>query len=157
MKPECVVPNNVFGKGSGFGHRMLISPDGEPVSQFSFEFRGFERHSVLVNPSSPLVLKAIETLIEERDFFCFILNPDDRAIAFRLGLGEENVAGMRDSLPLMRSTRTPQSSYESGVRVFHSTPNPPEVKPLEWVCREDPEYLDLESDTVDFGHFSPPG
>ena len=154
MKPECVVPNNVLEVRTGFGHRMLISPDGEPVSQFSFEFRGFERHSVLVNPSSPLVLKAIETMVKEGDFFCFILNPDGRAFAFRRDLGEENVAGMRDSLPLMRSTRTPQSSYESGVRAFQQTPNPREVKPLEWVCREDPAYLDLEADTVDF---PPPG
>ena len=157
MKPECVVPSNVLGKSIGFGHRMLISPDGEQVRNFSFEFSDFGRYSVLVNPSSPLVLKAIETMIEERDFFCFIINPDNRAIVFRRDLDEENVAGMRNSLPLMRSTRTPQSSYESGVRAFQKTPNPPEGKPLGWVCREDPEYLDLESDTLDFGNFPPPG
>ena len=150
IKPEYVVPNSVLGTSIGFGHRMLISPDGEPVNQFSFEFRGFERHSVLVNPSSPLVLRAFETMIEEGDFFCFIRNRNGRAFAFRRDLGEEHVAGMRDSLPLMRSTRTPQSSYESGVREFLQTPNPPEVKALEWVCRENQAYFDLETDTVNF-------
>ena len=146
MKPEVVVPSNVFGMGIGFGHWMLTSPDGEPVCEFVFNFHGFAQHSVLVNPSSQLVLKAIESMIVERDYFCFILSPDGRASAFRMNIGEGHLAGMLDGLPMMQSTRTPQSSYESCVQEFRQVANPTEVKTLDWVCRDDPVYLDLELD-----------
>lgn len=148
-KPESIVPRNVLGLGIGFGHRMLTTPDDKPLCQFAFNFYGYEQYSVLVNPSNPLALKAIKTMVEQRDYFFFILNPDDRVSAFRSDLDEKNLAGMRDSLPLMQGTQTPQASYESGVRAFRQTPNPPEMKILDWVCRDDPGYLDLEDDTVD--------
>lgn len=149
MKPKSVVPRNVLSLGIGFGHRMLTTPDDKPVCQFAFNFYGYEQYTVLVNPSNSLALKAIETMVEQRDYFFFIVNPDDRVSAFRSDLGEENLAGMRDSLPLMRNIQTPQASYENSVRVFRQTPNPPEMRILDWVCRDNPAYLDLEDDTVD--------
>ena len=152
MKPESSIPPNVLAKGLAFGHRMLASLDQEPICQFIFNFYGFEQYSVLVNPSNPLAMKAIETMIEERDCFFLILNPNLRATVFRNEIGEGNLAGMRDNLPLMLSRKTPQSSYESGVRTFWQNPNPPDVKYLEWVCCDNPAYLDLENDTTDLPH-----
>lgn len=149
MKPERSVPRHVLDLGIGFGHRILPTVDEHPVCQFAFNFYGFEQYSVLVNPSNTLALKAIETMVEQRDYFFFILNPDDRVSAFRSDLGEENLVGLRDSLPLMRNTQTPQALYENGVRAFRQAPNPPDMKILDWVCRDDPKYLDLENDTVD--------
>ena len=148
MKPGSVVPTNVLKMAIGFGHQMHISADGEPVCQFAFNFHGFEQHSVLVNPSSLLVLKAIETMIEERNYFCFIVDPDDSASSFKRDIGKVILAGMRDSLPLIRSTRTPKLTYESCVRAFRRVANPTETKTLDWVCREDPAYLDLELDRI---------
>jgi len=148
-KPESAVPRNVLGMGIGFGHRMLATPDGKPVCQFAFNFYGYEQYSVLVNPSNLLVLKAIKTMVEQKDYFFFIINPDDRVSAFRSDLGKENLAGLRDSLPLMQTTQTPQASYENGVASFRLAPNPPGIKTLDWVCRDDPAYLNLEDDTVD--------
>ena len=148
-KPESVVPRSVLGMGIGFGHRMLVTPDDKPVCQFAFNFYGLEQYSVLVTPSNPLALKAIGAMVEQRDYFFFILNPDDRVSAFRSDLGEENLAGLRDSLPLMQSSQTLQASYEKGMSAFRQAPNPPGIKILDWVCRDDPAYLDLEDDTVD--------
>ncbi len=148
-KSESVVPRTVLGMGIGFGHRMLATPDNKPVCQFAFNFYGFEQYSVLVNPSNALALKAIETMVAQRDYFFFILNPDDGFSAFRSDLGEENLAGLRDSLPLMQSPRTSQASYENAVRTFRLAPDPSGSKTMNWVCRDDAAYLDLEEDTVD--------
>ena len=152
MKPENSIPPNVLANGLAFGHRMLASLDMKPICQFIFKFYGFEQYSVLVNPSNPLAMKAIEAMIEERDSFFLILNPNLRATVFRNEIGEGNLAGMRDNLPLMRSRKTPQSSYESGVRTFWQKPHPPDVKYLEWVCCDNSAYLDLENDTTDLPH-----
>ena len=149
MKPEGAVPANMLAKGFGFEYRILESKDRKPICQFMFEFYGFEQYSVLVNPSSPLVIKAIDTMIEERDSFFFILTPDQRATIGRNDLSEGNLDVMRDQLRMMQSKRTLQSSYESCVQSFWRNPDLPDLKPLEWVCRDNPAYLDLETDTAD--------
>ena len=149
MKPESYVPYNVTKRGIGFGYRILINQDLTPTSQFVFGFSSFAQYSVLVNPSNPLAMKAIKTMIEERRYILLILNPNQCAFAFRCDIGERNLASMRDHLPVMQRKKTPQSSYESGVQKFRRTPYPPHLKSLEWVCRDNPAYFDLESDTTD--------
>ena len=149
MKPERAVHTNVVKMGFGFGHRILASPDLKPLYEFIFKFIGIDQYSVLVSPSSPLAMMAIEKMIDERDYLLLILNPDQRTSVFRYDIGAGNLAGMREMLPMMQSERTPQSSYERAVRAFRKNPDPPEAKVLEWVCRDNPAYLDLEYDTAD--------
>ena len=149
MKPDGALPANVLAMGFGFGYRMLESHDRKPICQFMFKFYDFEQYSVLVNPSSPLTMTAVESMIEERNIIFVILNPDQRAIVGRNDLSEGNLDGMREQLRMMQSKRTPQSTYESCVQSFWKKPDLPDLKPLEWVCRDNPAYLDLEFDTTD--------
>ena len=149
MKPEGAVPANGLAMGFGFGYRMLETNDREPIGQFMFDFYGFERYSVLVNPSNPLAIKAIELMIEEKNILFLILGPDQRAITGRNDLSVGDLDGMRDQLRMMLSKRTPQSSFESCVQAFWRNPDLPDLKPLEWVCRDNPAYLDLEIDTAE--------
>jgi len=149
VKPEPAIPNHVLGLGIGFGHRMIAAHDNSSVCQFAFNFYGFAQYSVLVNPSNGLALKAMETMVEQKDYFFFILSPDDRVSAFRSELDDENLAGMRDSIPMMRSATTSEVAFEQAVSAFSRAPDPANMKILNWVCRDNPTYFDLEGDTID--------
>lgn len=148
VKPNGTVPRDVLARGIRFGHRLLITQDDAPVCQFVFTFYGFDQYSVLVNPSRRLAITAIETMIRQKDYFFFVLNPDGRVSAFRTEIGEENLAGMRDTLPRMQDTQTTDAFYSLALRAFERAPDPPDTKLLEWVCRDDPAYMDLDRDIV---------
>ena len=149
VKPDPAIPNHVLGLGMGFGHRMIATQGGSLVCQFAFNFYGFAQYSVLVNPSNVLALKVMEAMVAQKDYFFFILNSDERVSAFRSDLNDENLAGMRDSIPIMRSATTTEAVYEQAVSAFWRAPDPVDMKALNWVCRDDPTYLDLEDDTID--------
>ena len=75
----------------------------------------------------------------------FNLNPDDKVDAFRAA--DRNLAGMADNLPRMQAATTTNKEYETGVQAFRKNPDPPGMV-LNWVCRDNPDYLNLTNDTV---------
>lgn len=149
VKPEPAIPSHVLGLGIGFGHRMIPSRASGTLCQFAFNFYGFAQYSVLVNPSNPLALRAVETMVEQKDYFFFILSPDDRVSAFRSELDDANLVGMRDNIPEMRASGMSGAQYERAAQAFCQAPDPANMKILDWVCRDDPAYLDLENDIID--------
>ena len=144
MRPKQPIPSDTTAAGFNFGH-ALLGFDNTVLCQFVFDFYEHSRYSALVNPAVPTVRHIIETMVERGDYMFFNLNPGDKVQAFRAA--DRNLAGMADNLPRMQAATTTDEEYEKGVRAFRKNPDPPgEV--LNWVCRDNPDYLDLTDDTI---------
>lgn len=141
MRPKEAIPGHVMGKGFQFGH-ALFGTSQTVLAQFVFRFYGHALYQALVNPALPMVQNILTTMIAGGDYFFFALNPGDRVTAFRSEIDADNLAGMRDNLPAMQAATTTHHEYEQGVRAFARNPAP-EGTLMNWVCRDNPEYLDL--------------
>lgn len=146
MRPATPIPREMLGLGLAFGHRML-DLRGAQLCQFVFNIYGFQAYSALVNPASPMVRRVLEAMLTRRDYFFFVLNPDGGASAFRSDLGAENIAGLRDTLPGMYAASTSPLRYEEAAALFRQAPDPASTV-LTWVCRDNPDYLDLDTDPM---------
>ena len=62
MKPQAAIPPDVLGLGMAFGHGLHKAGAHRPVIRFAFHFYGYAQYTVLINPTAPLALQAIETI-----------------------------------------------------------------------------------------------
>lgn len=141
MRPKEAIPRHVMDQGFQFGH-ALYGTSQAVLAQFVFRFYGHALYQALVNPALPMVQNILMTMIAGGDYFFFALNPGDRVTAFRSEIDAHNLAGMRDNLPMMQTATTTHHEYERGARAFARNPAP-EGTLMNWVCRDNPEYLDL--------------
>ena len=146
MRPSKPIPGEFLALGMAFGHRLAVIED-DMLCQFVFSIYGYEQYSALVNPASPMVREVLEIMIARQDYFFFILNPDGKASAFRSNLGQENIAGLSDSLPQMYTATTSPETFERSFAAFRLAPDPAGPV-LTWVCRDDPAYLRLDDDPM---------
>lgn len=141
LRPGEAIPRDVLAQGFGLGHRMYPF-EGTALCQFTFDFYGFGRYTALVNPANSMVRHVLEMMIHNEDYHFFNLNPDNTVTAFRSEIGAQNLVGMRDSLPIIQAATTTEDQYEQGVQAFARNPDPPGTL-MTWVCRDNPDYLDL--------------
>ena len=146
MRPAKAIPRDVLNDGFQFGHALYGAREAV-LSHLVFRFYGHTLYQALVNPAQPMVRSIVATMVERGDYLFFVLNPGDRVSAYRSEIGEENLSGMRDTLPRMQSATTTNDQYEQGVRAFVRNPEPEGVL-MPWVCRDNPDYLDLTRNAV---------
>lgn len=147
LRPDKVIPAEVSNVGFRFGHSLLGTSQFEVV-HFAFEFYGFEIYNVLINPNNPLVQAVLTAMVESRDYFFFVLSSNGSATAFRSEIGEENLAGLKTNLPRIQRSTTTDMQYRKAVAQFERNPDPAGTL-LDWVCRDNIEYLDLTKDRLD--------
>ena len=141
------IPMQVSNLGFSFGHALLGTTQFE-VIQFSFRFYGFKTYHVLVNPNNPLVQAVIIRMIDGGDYFFFAIRPTGSSTAFRADMGEDNLSQLKVNWGRIQRSTTSEADYEKAVRQFRLRPNPP-GQVLEWVCRDDLDYLDLTRDRME--------
>ncbi|SDQ37038.1 hypothetical protein [Pseudovibrio sp. Tun.PSC04-5.I4] len=146
MRPDRVIPPAALADGIGFGHRLSEIQD-HTLCQFVFNIYGFGQYSTLVNPANLMVRHVLEVMLERKDYFFLIVSSDNSVSVFRSNLGEIDLAGLRENLPVMKSATTSELAYERGVRAFLRSPEPPSVH-LNWVCRDNPEYVNVNEDPL---------
>lgn len=146
MRPEKAIPSEFLSMGLAFGHR-IIGGHGNMLCQFVFSIYGYKQYSAFVNPANRMVRDVLDIMVQQQDYFFFILNPDGRASAFRSDLGEENLSGLSDNLPAMYAATTAHNTYEAAVEKFRKAPDPPGPV-LNWVCRNNPAYFHLDTDPM---------
>jgi hypothetical protein len=146
LRLGVAIPDGLSAQGFEFGHSLYGNPSFE-VIHFVFEFRGFATYHVLLNPSDPLVLSAVRRMIDQDGYFILTVDPDQCVTAFRAGLGGALV-GLIDNFPRIRQSSTTAAQYQQALIQFRRQPDPPGTV-LEWVCREDPVYLDLTEDRLE--------
>jgi hypothetical protein len=141
LRPEAPIPATSTRQGFRFGHSALGTEDG-PVLHFAFDFYGHKTYHGLVNPGNPIVKSVLATMIEKEDYFFFALNPDQTVTVFRSKLEHQNLAGLKTNQKRFSNACCSDEQYESVFQTFSKNPNPP-GQVMTWVCRDNPEYLDL--------------
>jgi hypothetical protein len=147
LRPDQEIPPEVTGAGFDFGHCLRGNKDFE-VIQFVFEFSGYKSYNVLVNPNNPIVQTVLSTMIDNADYFFFAMNPSGGVTAFRSELGEDNSAGLKTNLPRIQQSTTNDLQYRKALSQFEKNPQPEGIL-LDWVCRDDEQYLDLSKDRLE--------
>jgi hypothetical protein len=140
------IPAEVSSGGFSFGHSILGNSQFE-VLHFIFEFYGFKKFNVLLNPNNPLVQSVLTMMIESGEYFFFALSPNNSATAFRSEIGQEALCGIEANIARIKGSKTSDSEYERAISDFLKNPEPPGTM-LDWVCRDNMGYLDLSGDTV---------
>ncbi len=147
MRPDRAIPAGSMAGGFNFGHSLVGTRDCV-MSQFVFEFYGVAVYQALVNPAKPTARRILEIMVSRGDYFFFAIDPGNRVTAFRSELGQESLAGMRANLPMMQEATTSDEQYERGLRAFARDPKPEGIL-MDWVCRDNPNYLDLRKNPVE--------
>ena len=141
LRPKIVIPEEYTRTGFRFGHSLLGNAD-YVVVHFAFHFYNYETFNVLVNPNNPVVQTVLNRMLETGDYFFFAIDPKGSVTTFRSELGQEDLAGLKTNLPLIKNAKTTDAQYRKAVALFEKNPDPP-GRMLNWVCRDDTDYLDL--------------
>jgi hypothetical protein len=67
---------------------------------------------------------------------------------YRAEIGEDNLVGLKDNLDRILASKTTDQQYERFLSRFEKKPTVPGTL-LNWVCRDDEDYLDLDDDRLD--------
>ena len=147
LRFTAAIPTEVTNLGFSFGHALLGTSQFE-VILFSFRFYGFQTYHVLVNPNNALVQAVITRIIEGGDYFFFAIRPKHSSAAFRADISADNLSQLKVNWDRIQRSTTSEADYEKAVRQFRLRPNPP-GQVLEWVCRDNLDYLDLAQDRME--------
>lgn len=147
LRPAEPIPAEVSADGFNLGHAVLGTSTYEVV-QFGFQFYGFATYHVLVNPSNSLVQTVLANLVESGEYFFFAFGPNRRMRAFRTEIGQETLSGLISNRQRIRASTTTESQYNHALAQFRRHPSPPGPV-LEWVCRDNPDYMDLTEDRLE--------
>ena len=153
MRPDKVIPPDVTDRGFNFGHGLLGTSHYE-VIQFVFKFYGFGSYTILVNPNNLLVRTDLTTMVESGDYFFFALNANRSATSFRSEIGQEDLAGLKTNLLRIQNSTTTDAQYQAAVSSFAKNPQPAGTL-LNWVCRDNREYLDLSENRLELNPAPP--
>jgi hypothetical protein len=147
LRPQQPIPAEVTTDGFDLGHALLGTSRYEVV-QFSFQFYGFATYHVIVNPSNSLVQTVLTNMVESGEYFFFAFAPNQRMTAFRAEIGDAPLSGLIANLARMQGSTTTEHQYQHALAQFRQHPSPP-GHVLEWVCRDNPGYLDLTQDRLE--------
>ncbi len=141
LRSTQAIPSASTQQGFRFGHSVL-GLNGAPVLHFAFEFYGHATYHGLVSPGHYIVRRVLATMIETEDYFFFAINPDQTVTAFRSHLEYVDLAGLKTNHERFKQASCTPEEYEKVYKVFAKNPDPP-GQLMEWVCRNNPDYLDL--------------
>jgi len=141
LRPQLPIPQSSTQQGFRFGH-SVVGTEGNPVLHFAIEFYGHAVYNGLVNPGNPMVRSVLATMLETEDYYFFAINADQTMTAFRSQLEHPDLAGLRTNQMNFEGARCSEERYEQVCRLFEQKPDPP-GQLLEWVYRDNPDYLDL--------------
>jgi hypothetical protein len=146
VRPDPPIPIEALSAGFRFGHTLLGRQSVEAID-FMFDFYGQATYHALLNPASPLVRRVLHLMAAAKDYVFFSLDTSQGSsmVCFRSQL---HVAGFAEVLPLIMNATTTEDQYRWAVEAFSRRPDPPGLV-LNWVCRDELDYLDLTTDRFD--------
>lgn len=142
VRPQEAVPEMSSQQGFSFGH-SVIGLEDSPVLHFAFNFYDHCVYHGLVNPGNPIVQSVLNLMIETGNYMFFSINPDQTATSFGAKLPDKDFVGLKSNLERFKMMSCLPTQYEKNVEAFSRNPSPP-GEMLNWVCRDNPEYLDLD-------------
>ena len=147
LRPEEPIPAEITAGGFNLGHALLGTSTYEVV-QFGFQFHGFVTYHVLVNPSNSLVQTVLTSMVESGEYFFFAFAPNQWMTAFRSEIGDAPLSGLIANLARIQGSTTTELQYQKALTQFRRHPSAP-GHVLKWVCRDNPDYLDLTHDRLE--------
>ena len=147
LRPEIPIPSGSTEQGFRFGHSVL-GIEKSQVLHFAFEFYGHAIYHGLVSPGNPIIQAVLDTMLETKDYFFFAINPDQTVTAFRSCLEHSDLVGLKTNREQFKNESCTPEQYERSVSAFSKKPDPP-GQVMEWVCRNDWDYLDLTKYRLD--------
>ena len=138
----AIVDNAKLGRSSArLIQRILIGPVNASLTQNDAgQFLEVPVHHGLLNPNNPMVREVLATMVQAQDHVFFAIDAGSgAATCFRSGVG---VAQLPENMARIQRSTTTEAQYRRAVATFSRRPDPPGVM-LDWVCREDRDYLDL--------------
>ena len=146
LRPSESIPIEVLDRGLSFGHSMFGN-DRFEVIEFAFHFYGFDTYNVWVNPNNRIVQKVVANMIDNEDYFFFILNPEQGVTTFRSEVGQDALRELKANRRSIKLSTTSDRQYQQAVSTFAQNPDPNGIM-LNWVCRDNMEYLDVSGDLL---------
>lgn len=150
LRTNKFIPPDVTRTGLNFGH-SLLGTSRYLVVHFAFEFYGFGRYHVLVQPDNPIVRRVLTTMVEGgAPFFCVVnANGTATAIGGDSGPGgQDDMAALPSNLPRILHSEAGDALYQKALAHFQANPQPPGTL-LNWVCRDNVDYLDPAADRLE--------
>jgi hypothetical protein len=153
LRLDVPLPTESAAHGFSLGHAVLGTQHFE-LLQLSFVFYGFQTYHVLLNPNNPIVQAVVRSMIERGEYFILAIGVDRTATAFRAGVGQGELLGVRENIDRLRASRTTDREYDQALAQFRQFAKP-SGQILEWVCRDDVACLDPSLDPLDMSPASP--
>ena len=147
LRTAETLPSDISRGGFNFGHSVLGNSKFEVV-HFVFEFYNFHTFNVLVNPNNVLVQSVLSMMIESGEYFFFALGRSGSVTAFKSEMQQDNLSGIKANLHRIKGSKTTDLQYARAISSFAENPEPAGTM-LNWVCRDNAEYLDLTDDTIE--------
>jgi len=147
LRPDINIPSNVTQTGFNLGH-CLLGTDEIVVCQFAFEFYGFQTYEVLINPNNTPVQTVLRSMVENKDYFFFVINPDQSVITFRSEIGEDDLVGLKTNMPQIQRATTTESQYHKVLTRFKANSDHA-AGLLNWVAYDNMEFLDLSKNRLE--------
>ena len=141
LRPDRAIPTTSTQQGFRFGNSVIGTIEN-PVFHFVFEFYGYATYHGLVDLGNPLIKKVISTMVEKEEYFFFAINPDQTVTAFRSQLDPPVLDALKTNFERYGKTSESPQCYEKLCDEFKKKPDP-SGRVFNWVCRNDPSYLDL--------------
>jgi hypothetical protein len=141
-----VLPRKVADLGFRFGHCLLGTSSYE-VIHFAFVFYGWKTYNVLINPNNPVAQEFLALMLGCGEYFFLVINGESDCFSFRESIAQESGLDIFADLPRIWYSTTTEDDYRKAVAQFSYQPEPA-GQMLQWVCRDDPGYLDLKKDRL---------
>ena len=150
LRTTTPLPHDVTQVGFNFGHTLIGNKDFEVV-HFAFEFYGFQTFNALVNPANANIQAVLQLMMDKKEYFFFAINPGGSVTAFKAEIDDDhelNLQGIMLHKDRIKRSKTTSQQYEKAFASFAKNPDPA-GEMLEWVCRDDPKYLDLSGEVIE--------
>jgi hypothetical protein len=93
------------------------------------------------------VRTVMDMMIENGEYFFFAISSSGSATSFKKEIHEGSPDDLMVTFRHVKGSTTTDRQYEKVVASFAKNPDPPGTM-LTWVCRDEPDYLDLTGDTI---------
>ena len=141
------LPDHTAQAGFDFGSELL-GTDRYQLIHFILHFQGFQTYDILLNPNNPLVRTVVEVMRETEQYFFFMFN-EGELVAFQESMGQQNLDWFSSYGNVVHTATTTPEEYERGLQGITKSDRFLHGKLLDWVCRNDVSFLDLQEDRLE--------
>ena len=136
--------------GFDFGFELLGNERYQLI-HFILTFPELQPYDIILNPNNPLVRKVVEVMRETAQYFFFVFE-EGEIRAFHQTMDRQNLEWFNTYGGVVHTATTTPEEYERALRRFRPDDSFLHGRLLDWVCREDTAFLDLQKNRREVRH-----